>query len=238
MNLSPRPLYRRDHMHMFLSRPNRWHALLGSAVAFVLLVLCGCQSPTIPSAMADSYYINPHKSLSTIGRVALVELENKSAYPNISTDMTDALFSAVQKQQIFGVTIVHQDNPDWRGLQDNLDSLQTLKKLLALRDTLQCNALLVGTITQYQPYPRMAVGLRLKLLDLTDGQLLWGLEQVWDSADGSIQKRIKDYFKTEQRSGFAPVQEQLVAISSLQFGKFVAFEVAQTLDQGKKPGSR
>jgi len=188
--------------------------------------------------MANSYYINPHKNLRTIGRVALVELDNNSGYPNISADLTGALFAAIQKQHLFGVTIIHQDDPDWRGLQDNLDSLQALKKLLAMRDTLNCNALLVGTITQYQPYPRMVLGLRLKMHDLTDGQLLWGLEQVWDSADGNIQKRIKDYFKSEQRSGLAPVQEQLIMISSLQFGKFIAFEVAETLNLEKRPGAR
>ncbi len=214
---------------------NRPGVLIVWVVLTVLLLFCGCEQPDLPKAMANSYYINPHKNLNAIGRVALVELDNNSAYPSISTDVTDALFVAMQKQQIFGLTIIHQDNPDWRGLQENLDSLQALKGLLAMRDTLKCNALLVGTITQYQPYPRMALGLRLKLLDLTDGQLLWGLEQVWDCADGSIQKRITDYFKSEQRSGFAPVQEQLVTISALQFGKFVTFEVAQTLDRNKKP---
>lgn len=216
-------------------RSNRPWLRLALLLLAILPLFGGCEEPMLPEAMANCYYINPHKNLHTIGRVALVELDNSSAYPNISADLTDALFVAMQKQQIFGLTIIHQDNPDWRGLQDNLDSLQALKGLLAMRDTLKCNALLVGTVTQYQPYPRMAVGLRLKLLDLTDGQLLWGLEQVWDCADGSIQKRIKAYFESEQRTGSAPVQKQLVTISSLQFGKFIAFEVAKTLDRNNKP---
>lgn len=225
-------------MNKSISCWNGPRRLLVLAAALVFPLFCGCESPEPAGAMANSYYINPHKNLRSIGRVALVELDNNSGYPHISTDLTDALFVAMQKQQIFGLTIISQDNPDWRGLQENLDSLQALKRLLAMRDTLKCNAILVGTITQYQPYPRMAMGLRLKLLDLTDGQLLWGIEQVWDCADGSIQTRIGDYFKSEKRSGFAPVQEQLVAISSLQFGKFVAFEVAETLHRDKKPGLR
>jgi hypothetical protein len=75
----------------------------------------------------------------------------------------------------------------------------------------------------------MALGLRLKLIDLTDGQLLWGLEQIWDTADHSIEKRIEQYFKNELRSGVASLREELVVISSLRFGKFVAYEVAETL---------
>ena len=103
-----------------------------------------------------------------------------------------------------------------------------MRQLVALRETLRSNGLLLGTITQYQPYPHMVIGLRLKLLDLTDGQLIWGMEQVWDSTDKSIQKRIKRYFKEQLRSGHAPLNEELVVVSSLNFCKFVAYEVATT----------
>ena len=77
----------------------------------------------------------------------------------------------------------------------------------------------------------MAIGLRLKLIDMTDGQLLWGLEQIWDTADRSIAKRIKHYFKNELQPGVDSLQQELVVVSSLKFGKFVAYEVAQTLDR-------
>ncbi|MEK7995484.1 MAG: hypothetical protein AAB403_16915, partial [Planctomycetota bacterium] len=87
----------------------------------------------------------------------------------------------------------------------------------------------LGTITEFRPYPHMGVGLRLKLLDLRDGQLLWALEQVWDSADKSTEKRIKDYYKSEKRPAFAPLHEQLAMVSPLEFIKFVSFEVAETL---------
>jgi len=207
-------------------------ARLFLAMMCFLALAGGCQGPPRNNGMADSYYLNPYQDLNTLGRVALVELDNNSGYPNISTDVTKALFVALQKKHIFGVTIIPQDDPEWRSLHENLDSLQALKRLLATRETLKCDGLLVGTITEYQPYPRMAIGLRLKLLDLNDGQLLWGLEQIWDTADQSIEKRIDHYFKAELRSGFASLREELVVVSSQRFGKFVAYEVAETLDRG------
>jgi len=217
------------------TRHSSGHAARGACflgvLACLLLSTGGCQSPLNGSGMSDSYYINPYKDLNTLGRVALVELNDDSGYPTISADVTKALFVALQKKQIFGVTVVPHDDPEWRGLQENLDSLQALQKLLTMRETLKCNGLLVGTITEYQPYPRMAIGLRLKLLDLTDGQLLWGFEQVWDTADRNIEKRIKAYFHDELRSGVASLREELVVVSSLKFAKFVAYEVAKTLDR-------
>ncbi len=219
---------------MRLSQPRRakpCHTALALAPVVLLVLICGCESPLNHNGMSNSYYLNPYKDLTTLGRVALVEFDNDSGYPNISADVTQALFTALQKKQIFGLTIVRHDDPQWRGLQENIDSLQALKKLLAMRDTLKCNGLLVATITEYQPYPRLVIGLRLKLLDLTDGQLLWGLEQVWDTADKSIEKRIEQYSRSDLRSGVASLREELVVISSLRFAKFVAYEVAGTLDR-------
>jgi len=212
----------------------RCRARFPLSVIVFLASVCGCKPYQANNGMANSYYLNPHRDLHSLGRVALVELDNNSGYPKISTDFTEALFVALQKKQLFGLSAVHQDDPAWRGLQENLDSLQALKQLLAMRDTLKCNGLLVGTVTEYQPYPRMVVGLRLKLLDLTDGQLLWGLEQVWDSADASIGHRIRQYSKEELRVGSASLQDEMVVISSLKFGKFIAYEVAETLDRKKK----
>ncbi len=180
--------------------------------------------------------------MRAVGRVAIVELGNNSSYPQISSDVTEALFTALQKKQLFGLTIVHQDDPAWRSLQLDLDSgpptqnntfgvpsTYTLEQLSAIHKTLKCDAVLIGTVTEYHPYPRMAVGLRMKLVDLRDGQLLWALEQVWDSADKTIERRIKEYFQSQMRSGFAPLRERLVVVSPLKFINFVAYEVAETL---------
>lgn len=213
------------------------------ALLLPLVLMSGCYYRPISTPKVDCYYLNPAKDVRTIGRVAIVELGNNSSYPQISADVTEALFTALQKKQLFGLTIVHQDDPAWRSLQLDLDSgpptqndtfgvpsAYTLEQLSAIHKTLKCDAVLIGTVTEYHPYPRMAVGLRMKLVDLTDGRLLWALEQVWDSADKTIERRINEYFQSQMRSGFAPPPERLVVVSPLKFIKFVAYEVAETLE--------
>jgi hypothetical protein len=177
--------------------------------------------------MAESFYLNPYRDVHSLGRVALVELDNMSAYPDIAPQVTTALFAALQKRQLFSLNTIRQDDPSWRSLRQNLDSLDNLKQIGVIRETLKSDGLLIGTITQYQPYPRLVIGLKLKLLDLTDGQLLWGLEQVWDSSDISTRKRIKHW------SSAASLREDLVVMSSLNFSKFIAYETAQTFEQKK-----
>ena len=226
-----------SHRPRVVSHKSRFTALL-----LPLILTSGCHYRTISVPKADCYYLNPAKDVRAVGRVAIVELGNNSSYPQISADVTEALFTALQKKQLFGLTIVHQNDPAWRSLQLDLDSgppthndtfgvpsTYSLEQLSTIHTTLKCDAVLIGTVTEYHPYPRMAVGLRTKLVDLRDGQLLWALEQVWDSADKTVERRIREYFQSQMRSGFAPLREELTVVSSLKFIKFVAYEVAETL---------
>jgi TolB-like protein len=212
-----------------LSQPKVGHRTILFPAAFLLAAFfsgCGFDRTDVPPA--NYYYLNPEKDLSVIGKVAFLELDNDSSYPQISAEVTEALFQALQKKQVFGLTAIRQKAPSWRSLQLDLDSTYTLEQLCQIRRSLGCDAVLTGTVTEYQPYPHMVIGLRLKLIDLTDGQLLWALEQIWDTADKVTERRIKSYFQRQMRSGFAPLREQLVTISSLKFIKFVVYEVAET----------
>jgi len=201
------------------------------ALALLPVLVSGCSIYRVPGSVADYYYLNPDKDLSAIGRVAIVELDNNSSYPEVSLDVTEALFQALQKKQLFGLTVVSQTDPQWRSLQFDIDSTYGLEQLVAVRNALKmrCDAVLIGTITGFQPYPHIAMGLRLKLVDLRDGQLLWALEQVWDGADKVTEYRIKNYFRSQMRSAAAPLNEAMVTVSSRKFFKFVAYEVAETL---------
>ncbi|MHC4114899.1 MAG: hypothetical protein ACYSSL_06245 [Planctomycetota bacterium] len=192
------------------------------------VLLSGCQFNAVCKPVANYYYLNPNKDLSTIGRTALVELANDSAFPQVSADITEALFQALQKKQVFGLTVIRQSNPGWRKLQLDMDSAYTFGQLSAMRKTLNCDAVLVGTITGFEPFPHLTIGLRLKLIDLADGQLLWALEQIWDTTDKTTQDRIKDYYSYHLPS-FETLEEKLGTVSSLRFLKFVAFETAETL---------
>jgi len=217
------------------------HTIYASRFTILLLlpiILSACQFQRVTPPVPEYYYLNPDKDLSSVGRAALVELNNDSGYPQIPTDVTEALFQSLQKRQLFSLAVVRRNDPAWRSLQlESPSQTQSMKvpptysleQLVSMRKTLKCDAVLIGTITQFKPYPHMAIGLRLKLVDLRDGGLLWALEQVWDSSDKATEYRIKSYFQYQMRSGYAPLREQLVAVSPLEFIKFVAYEVAATL---------
>ena len=101
--------------------------------------------------------------------------------------------------------------------------------LAAIGRTLKVDAVLLGAITQYQPYPHMTAGVRVRLIDLQDGQLLWAVQQVWDSSDKAVEARMRGFFRTRMRDGYEPLGWELAVISPRHFHKFVAYETARTL---------
>ncbi len=205
---------------------------------FLTVLFSGCGLYESHTPPAGYYYLNPNKDLGAVGRTALIELSNDSPFPQISSQTTEALYQSLQKKQIFGLAIVRRNDSAWRGFQLDLNTTYTLEQLSVMRQTLNCDAVLVGAVTEFKPYPHMAIGLRLKLVDLTDGELLWALEQIWDATDKTTEDRIMDYYSDYNLMGFATLRERLGTVSSLKFVKFVAYETAETLKPERRGGRK
>ncbi|MBP8604278.1 MAG: hypothetical protein KBI46_00365 [Phycisphaerae bacterium] len=195
-----------------------------------LLAVFGCGVNEASKPAPTGYYLNPTKNLKALGRTALVELAHHSSAYRVESDVTEALFEEIQKRQIFGLTRIRQDDPAWRSMPIEADGSYTPEEMAWMRKTFKCNAVLTGTITQFEPYPHLTLGLRLRLVDLSDGQLLWAVEQVWDSTDKSTLDRIEAYYNPKHLFfDSSNLGGQLGSISSLKFFKFVAHEVAMML---------
>ncbi|MCD4831044.1 MAG: hypothetical protein K8R02_04450 [Anaerohalosphaeraceae bacterium] len=196
-------------------------------ITLLLVALAsGCQLQSYSQEPTD-YYLNPDKNLADVGRITLVELENNSSYPKISADTTNAIFQELQKKQIFGLTVLKRSDPMVANLQLNSSTIFTLEQLSAMKKTLCCNAILIGTVTDFKPYPHTSIGLRLKLIDLTDGQMLWAIEQIWDGRDVATKKRIDNYYNQGLIESFKR-QDKLGSISPLKFIRFVSYEITDT----------
>ena len=121
------------------------------------VLLSACQFYTVSPPMPEYYYLNPDKDLSTVGRTALVELENNSSYPQISADVTESLFQALQKKQLFGLAVIRRSDPAWRSLQLGLNSVSQTQSTAAVE---------VSSISaSIRPFPKRA--LRRSFIDLS-----------------------------------------------------------------------
>lgn len=206
-----------------------------SSLKIVLLILLGVflsgcgmyYSPEPP--IIGRYYLNPARSISQVGKVVVIELDNYSAHPQISADFTEALSEAMAKRNLFGQDIIYRGSAVYNSLQLDESSTNNMQRLAAVRASAKADAVLVGAIIQYQAYPHMTVGIRVKLIDLQDGQLLWAVQQVWDSRDKAVQESMRYFFRTQRGAGYEPLGWRLGIVSPRHFREFVAFEIARTL---------
>jgi len=149
--------------------------------------------------------------------------------------MTRSLASAIQSKGLFHVDLIRRSDPVCRDLSlDHMGALR-LDEIARMRDALGCDAVLLGRVSHFQPFPRMQLGLVVKLMDVRDGELLWGVEHVWDTTDQNTERRIRTYFHHEVRSGYEPMGYELVLKSPRAFERFIAHEVANTLCERKLP---
>ncbi len=199
-----------------------------TALSLLALALSsGCEIVTSITPETGHYYINPESNFAAIGRVVVLEPVNNTDYPDLAEDLGRTTCRELQKKHLFNARILKNDSAEWKDLQLD-DSSYSLEEMSAIRAKLRADAVIVGTVTEYRPYPHLLVGMNLRMIDLKAGQLVWGFEQLWDTTDRKLESRMKAYFEKQMRHGYEPMDWQLLLASPRAFNKFVAYEVAQT----------
>jgi hypothetical protein len=157
-------------------------------------------------------------------------MTSDTAYPAVAEGMTTALFQALQAKQLFHVTLASA--PDAGSL--DLQKPFSLKDLARLRQATGADAVLVGTVRSFDPYPRMHLGLYLRLLDLRDSRVIWAVDHLWDATDKATQKRMEKYFSEQSGDRWEPLQWRLATIGPAVMQQFAAYEAVATLSSPDK----
>ena len=201
--------------------------LLTAIVLLVPLAACTIVKPELTEP--GHFYVNRYADMVTTNRVTIFEFDSDTTNPKYSANLTLAVTEALRKRHIFAISTLYHADPAWRNLNLSDTSSYSLQELATIRKQLKADAIIFGSITQYQPFPHLTAAIRLRMVDLRDGKLIWAIEQVWDSTDKRLEERMKVFFDHEMRSGYRPLDWRLILTSPRAFDKFVAFEIARTL---------
>jgi hypothetical protein len=196
------------------------------AVAVLTLLAAGCRSTAHRQVNAwwhSSLAANPPP------RVILLPLGNETDCPRAEEGMTEELLRAFQQRRLFHVGAAPDQAAGDETLPEPGRQPLTTQQLAAIRRAFGADAVLVGVVSRSQPFPRMQVGLHLRLRDLRNGRLLGQVDEVFDTTNQHTQRRIEGFFDREMGDGTGPLGWQLGTVSPRAFQKFVAWEVAGTL---------
>ncbi len=193
---------------------------------FLAAGLLGCQQTQVPPI---GYYVSEPYEFHSTKTVTFIGLDADEKLKNQISDMTVALFQAIQARKLFKFDLIPVDDDLCKDLPLENRGAFTIEQLGLMRQVLGTDAVLFGRVENYKPFPRMQLGLTLRLLDLKNGKLLWGVDHTWNTADQGLEYRIQTYYYDELRSGYGPVEWRLALVSPKAFFRFVAYETAETL---------
>jgi hypothetical protein len=220
-------------------RPGRLGWLGGWLVACVLL--SGCAAPEwnvaslTPDYHPDNVFLYAPGLSPDLKRVVMLPLACEDHRPDLEDGceaLSPILKAELVKSRKFEVVCASPEalqnamgHPAWTGTEELPPEFFD-----SLREVYACDAVLFCQLTVFLPYPPLAVGWRLKLVNARTRQTLWATDELLDAGMQSVINGAEGY----QRGGGLHLfrderDEWLMSHSFRRFGQYAAAQVLQTL---------
>jgi hypothetical protein len=104
-----------------------------------------------------------------------------------------------------------------------------------MRETFACQAVLFNHLTVYRPYPPLAVGWRVKLVECArDMDIWWSVDEIFDAGNDKVANAARRFRQQEQGYKSPTDDSRGVLISPRRFGQYAASAVVGTLPTREK----
>lgn len=101
--------------------------------------------------------------------------------------------------------------------------------LKTLRDELDCDAVMFCRLTQFRPYPPLAVGLSLKLVEVDKAEFVWAVDEVFDANQSGVVTGARRFQQSREQLPAQLADSRSILNAPSQFGRYVANSVFHTL---------
>jgi len=101
--------------------------------------------------------------------------------------------------------------------------------LVKIRDHTGSQGLLFAHLSVYRPYPPLAVGWRLSLIDCEERMTHWSVDEVFDGGSANVIKAAQAYFRSEMNQPSSDLDSTAVLTSPRRFAQYSAATILTTL---------
>ena len=125
---------------------------------------CYCLPYSLRAATSDKKTCGPLTDATTIlirtnlsaisAEPRIIELDNLSQRPEVSIDMTQALFEAIQKRNVLALPLYTVPNLPAKAFLSRATRTTRLEQLAMLRKNLKTDAALIGEVTAISSVPQ------------------------------------------------------------------------------------
>ncbi len=205
-----------------------------------LTIISSCVVTDVEDIIHERYYtknfdtINYHKSEEYVNtklrRVLLLPFTVESQRDKVIDEVTEAFYIELQKSAKFEIIvpqgfqdILSQQNDIWnRGLIRS-ETIEEAKKRYKV------DAIMFGTITQYQPYEPPVLGIKIGMFSALSGNIMWSSDAIFDSSEASVIKLVKTYYKEHYKRKQSLYDWKIILLSMKRYAQFAAYHMVASL---------
>jgi hypothetical protein len=206
-------------------------------IAALLAASCGTLAPD-PGPLATSA-VAPDLGTYRLARVGVSPLRAASVDAANRAALQGALVAELSAVMPYELVALDDDDLVEVGVQDAFRrGRYDTRAVLEVARRYRLDALVLGTVTHYQPYPPQALGLEVELVAIETGATLWSSSLQLDAADARVRARLERWQHDHKSDGGNRESVQLTLVSPERFARFAAAEVAAaTLIAGSSPAA-
>jgi hypothetical protein len=179
-----------------------------------------------------SSYLGDSQDLRLCRRVLVLPIQTTNMTASIRKDLEGALLSELSSQGRFQVLRMEPASREGKEIYPTERRGKIDPDLVVdLGRRYQADALLLTRVTQWFPYKPPRLGLRIQLVSVHSGKVIWAIDQTWDAGTERTRLDLIDYARTT----LAP-QENLhgwafLTLSPRRFGRFALRRSVDTLSR-------
>lgn len=163
------------------------------------LAMNGCRIPFFSSRHepVQREILSFHTTIEAtqLRRVAVLPFHRAEGIGRSATAMDESMTSALRELGLHEVLTVSQSERDSLLKRDVIRANRiTTDELLALRDALKCDGVLIGRIEQFTSYDPLAIGVTADLVSCLDGSVVWSATGHFDGSRSDVQKEIEKWY--------------------------------------------
>ncbi|MBN1521962.1 MAG: hypothetical protein JW928_05450 [Candidatus Aureabacteria bacterium] len=222
----------------------RYHLLF--LLIFLSLISAGCRELQLKDRVTaavskkyevDNFYVDPDLGEGRVRRVLFVPPRNLSDHTGTEDFLQDAssiMLMQIRKAKIFDIvpyeTVL---SPDERAVIDALDiegkGSYDADSLLKIAQNVNVQGILLCSITQYNPNQPLVFGMKLSLIQIRSGRIVWAVDEVFDAARDDVKNLARfHYYNSYDTSNNPSLRWELLLSSMNEFMKFTIAEIVKT----------
>lgn len=177
-----------------------------------------------------NYYQSEEYRNTTLHRVLLLPFTIESRRDKVVDEVTEAFYIKLQKSAKFDI-IVPQGFQDILSQQKDIWNRGLIRPetLVEAKKRYKVEAIIFGTITQYQPYDPPILGIKIGMFSALSGNIMWSSDALFDSSEASVIKLVKSYHKEHYQRNQSLYDWKIILVSMKRYAQFAAHYMLDSL---------